>query len=53
MSEAFLVDVSIFHAFVHALNPFKPNEFSHCYQLDKSISIFKGCWAFFFVLFKF
>ena len=31
------------------INPFKPNEISHYYQMDQSISVFKGCWMVFFI----
>ena len=34
-------------------NPFKPNELSHCYQLDQSISILWVVGMVFFIFFQF
>ena len=30
-------------------NPFKLNGISHCYQLDPSFSVLKGCWIVFYI----
>ena len=33
-------------------NPFKPNEISHSYQFDQSISVLRAVWWYFSFLFK-
>ena len=39
--------------YFYLFNKFKPNEMSHSYHLEQSISAFKVCWVLFFIFIQF
>ena len=43
---------SLMKSFLSKVNPFKPNELSYLYQLDKSISYFRGVGWYIFIIFQ-